>query len=62
MKIVVVQDGLEHSLQAAAVCQYAEKLDAEVIAVHALEVLHLRAAIGYWPVPVVSTRASRKTS
>lgn len=56
MKIIVAVDGSEHSLRAVEWCaQYAEKLGAEVIAVHAIEMPVYATGIGFCPVPVVNT-------
>ena len=48
MKIVVGVDGSEHSLRAIAWCaKYAERLDAEVIAVHTIELSVYASTEGY---------------
>lgn len=53
MKIIVAVDGSEHSLRAVAWCaKYAQKLGAEVIAVHAVEVPVYAAPFGMVPTPI----------
>ena len=55
MKIVVAVDGSEHSLRAVAWCaKYAERLDAEVIAVHAIELPVYPQGVGFFAMPVYS--------
>ena len=56
MKIIVGVDGSEPALHAVEWCaSNAEKLGAEVIAVHAIEIPVYAAGVGYCPVPVVYT-------
>jgi nucleotide-binding universal stress UspA family protein len=56
MKIIVAVDGSEHSHRAVEWCaKYAEKLGAEVIAVHAIETAVYTAGVGFTPVPAVYT-------
>jgi nucleotide-binding universal stress UspA family protein len=57
MKIIVAVDGSEHSLRAVAWCAtYAEKLGAEVIAVHAVELpVYAASGMGFSPMPIVFT-------
>lgn len=53
MKIVVAVDGSEHSLRAVAWCaKYAQKLGAEVIAVHAVELPVYAAPLGIVSAPI----------
>jgi nucleotide-binding universal stress UspA family protein len=55
MKIVVAVDGSEHSLRAVAWCaKYAEKLGAEVVAVHAIELPVYPQGMGLFAMPVYS--------
>ena len=56
MKIVVAVDGSEHGLRAVDWCaKYGKMLDAEVIAVHAIELPIYSGGIGYSPIPIAYT-------
>ena len=56
MKIIVAVDGSRHSLRAVEWCaEYAESLDAEVIAVHTIETPIYSAGAGFAPLPIVYT-------
>lgn len=53
MKIVVGVDGSEQSLRAVAWCaKYAAVLEAEVVAVHAIELPVYPSSAGFFPMPV----------
>ena len=58
MRIVVGVDGSEHSARALAWCaKYAAALDADVVAVHAIEIpVFATPGVGYVPVPALNDR------